>query len=127
MKYFFLSLFIFISLYAEAQQEINLKDVKNHVGDSVTIRATIYGGKYFELIKGSPTFLNVGAAYPKAPITLLIWGETRSQFKIPPEEYYQMRQEFISGKIVLYNGKPEIIINSTYQLKDVTAAPIPRQ
>ena len=67
MKYFFLSLFIFTSLCAAAQHEIKLEDAKNHAGDSVTIRATIYGGKYFESIKGSPTFLNVGAPYPNAP------------------------------------------------------------
>src|SRR5665647_2182931 len=102
MKYFFLSLSLFVTFNALAQQQIKLEDAKDHVGDSVTIRATIYGGKYFESIKGSPTFLNVGGEYPNAPLTLVIWGETRGRFKTAPEVLYQARQEFISGKILLY-------------------------
>jgi micrococcal nuclease len=127
MKYFFLSLLILFSFNALAQQQIKLEDVKDHVGDSVTLRATIYGGKYFESIKGSPTFLNVGGEYPNAPLTLVIWGDARKQFRVAPEVLYQTRQEFISGKIVLYKGKPEIIITSPGQLEDVVAPPTPKQ
>ncbi len=57
MKYFPLLLLTFISISVFSQQRINLKDIKDHIGDSVTISAKIYGGKYLQSVKGAPTFL----------------------------------------------------------------------
>ena len=59
-----------IALPTVAQTEIKLEGVGSHIGDSVKFLAKIYGGKYLELAKGSPTFLNVGDRYPNAPLTL---------------------------------------------------------
>lgn len=125
MKSFFTVVFIAISFSSYCQKEIKIAEIKHHIGDSVKIMAKIYGGKYFENIKGTPTFLNVGDKYPNAPLTLVIWGDVRKQFKTPPEELYNKGHvKWITGKIVLYKGKPEIIINSPDQIYDVVAAPI---
>ena len=56
MKYFLMSLLSLLTLSAVAQKEIDIADVANHVGDSVKICSKIYGGKYLEQTKGSPTF-----------------------------------------------------------------------
>jgi hypothetical protein len=127
MKYFILSILTLLTFSSFAQQEVKIEDVRNHVGDSVIIRAKIYGGKYIQSVKGSPTFLNVGDEYPNAPLTLVIWGDVRKQFKAAPEELYQNRQVFITGKIALYKDKPEIVITNPKQIVEVIAAPIPKQ
>jgi DNA/RNA endonuclease YhcR with UshA esterase domain len=125
MKYLILAILTFVTFSAFAQQEIKLEEVKNHVGDSVKLKAKIYGGKYIESVKGSPTFLNVGDNYPNAPLTLVIWGNVRSLFKIAPEEMYNKGYvQWIVGKIELYKGKPEIVITNPNQVYDVVAAPI---
>ena len=68
---------------------------------------------------------DVGGKYPNAPLTLLIWGDGRKQFKTPPEEMYNKGYEdWIVGKIVLYKDKPEIVITNSDQIYDVVAAPI---
>lgn len=125
MKYLILAILTFATFSAFAQQEIKLEEVKDHVGDSVKLMAKIYGGKYIETVKGSPTFLNVGDKYPNAPLTLIIWGDVRSQFKTAPEEMYNKGYvQWIVGKIELYKGKPEIVITNPNQIYDVVAASI---
>ncbi|KAA9037140.1 hypothetical protein FW778_17070 [Ginsengibacter hankyongi] len=71
---FILSLFTISTI---AQTEIKLEDVKNHIGDSVRLQATIYVGKYLKPAKSSPTFLDVGGNYSNAPLTLVIWDDVR--------------------------------------------------
>lgn len=85
LKYIYTIAITFFSFQAFAQQEIKLEEIKDHIGDSVKIMAKIYGGKFLENAKGTPTFLNVGGNYPNAPLTLVIWSDVRSQFKTAPE------------------------------------------
>ena len=93
---------LYYSICRLAQKEIDIADAANHIGDSVKICSKIYGGKYLEQIKGSPTFLNVGGNYPDAPLTLVIWNDVRKQFKHIPEE-------FLKGKDVMYLWKNKIV------------------
>jgi micrococcal nuclease len=125
MRYLCLWFFLSASVNALSQKQIQLEEVKDHIGDSVTLRAIIYGGRYLPSTKGSPTFLDVGGEYPNAPLTLVIWRDTREKFTTSPEILYQTRREFITGKIILYKGKPEIIIRSPSQLKNEVGAPVP--
>ena len=115
MKYLLVSVFALITTCSNAQQNINIEDAPKHVNDSVIVCSKIYGGKYLEQTKGSPTFLNVGAAYPNAPLTLVIWGDVRKQFKQAPELLYN-KDVCIYGVIKLYKGKPEIIIKNENQI-----------
>jgi hypothetical protein len=86
--------------------------------------AKIYGGKYFETANNKPTLLYVGAHYPDAPLTLVIWTDVRSQFINAPEIFYTGKEEWITGKIELYKNKPQIVIHNANQIYDVVAAPI---
>lgn len=117
MKYLILPILAFITLTAFSQTDIKLEDVKNHIGDSVKLTAKIYGGKYIESVQGTPTFLNVGNKYPKAPLTLVISGDTRRQFDAAPETTYTGQNVAITGKIILYKNKREIIITDPKQIQ----------
>ncbi len=122
MKYLLLILFAGFTITSFAQQEIKLEEVRNHIGDSVKLVAKIYGGKYFETANNAPTLLDVGAHYPDAPLTLVIWGDVRSQFKNAPEVFYAGKNEWITGKIELYKNKPQIVIHSANQVYDAGTA-----
>ncbi|HEU5051544.1 MAG TPA: hypothetical protein VFT78_00460 [Hanamia sp.] len=87
-----------------------MENVREHVGDSVKLRALIYGGKYLQNVKGSPTFLNVGGQYPNELLTLVIWDNTRSEFKQAPEDIYDHKMVWIIGRVTLYKDRPEIVI-----------------
>lgn len=101
---------------ALAQKEIKIEDAINHVGDSVKICSMAYGGQYLENAKGSPTFLNIGAAYPKALLTIIISRQIRQKLTFIPEDFYRDKEVCVTGRIVLYKGKPQIILLSSKQL-----------
>jgi ATP-dependent helicase YprA (DUF1998 family) len=125
MKCLLLIVLTAITSSAFSQKEIKLEDVRNHIGDSVKLRAKIYDGKYIESAEGRPTFLNVGNKYPNALLTLVIWEDVRKQFKSPPEEMYNKGNEkWITGKIILYKNKPEIVITNPNQISEVVAVPL---
>ena len=106
--------FLFNSTFA--QLEIKVEDAAKHVGDSVTICTKIFGARYFENSKNAPTLLNAGAKFPDAPLTIVIYGENRAAFKNKPEEYYPEKEICVTGKIVLYKEKPQIVVTSEEQL-----------
>jgi len=122
MKFLIIAGLLCLSITAIAQTEIKIEDVRNHVGDSVKLMAKIYGGKYLETTTNTPTFLNVGGKYPDAPLTLVIWGDVRRQFKNAPETFYTGKEQWILGKIELYKNKPQIVIHHTNQIYDITGA-----
>lgn len=119
MKCILFSLIIFIQIPAYAQKEINIADAKNHIGDTVKICTKIYGGKFLENAKGTPTFLNAGGNYPNAPLTLVIWADARKVFKNKPEEYYAGQMVCITGKIELFREKPQIVIHNESQIREL--------
>ena len=107
---------MFVAINASAQQAIKIEDLSKHVGDSVTVCTKIYGGIFLERSNGTPTLLNAGAAYPNSPLTLLIRPDARGKFKEVPELYYKDKEVCITGTIILYKEKPEIIIYDEKQI-----------
>jgi len=108
--------FILICSFTDAQQEIKIEDAAKHEGDSVKVCTKIFGAKYFEGSGGAPTLLNAGAKYPDAPLTLVIFGTSRAAFKNKPEEFYPNKEVCVTGRIVIYKGKPEIILSNEEQV-----------
>jgi micrococcal nuclease len=107
---------LFLVFAAQAQKEIPVDSLSRHIGDSVTVCTKIYGGIFLERSNGTPTFLNAGAAYPNAPLTIVIWADARGKFKDPPEVYYKDKNVCITGKIILYREKPEIVLYDEKQI-----------
>lgn len=64
MKHAFALLLILFSISALAQQEIKLEELKDHIGDSVKVKGEIFGVRYLPSTRNTPTFINIGAAYP---------------------------------------------------------------
>jgi micrococcal nuclease len=103
-------------LAAFSQTEIKLDDINKHIGDSVKICTRIYGGIFLERSKDMPTFLNAGGSYPNNPLTLVIWPDVRKTFTGKPEEFFKDKNVCLSGKVILFKEKPEIVIYNITQL-----------
>lgn len=112
---FFIAGLLFAGM-AAAQQEIKIEELDKHIGDSVTVCTKIYGGIFLDRSKGTPTLLNAGANYPNAPLTVFIGAEARKLFKEAPEVFYKGKQVCITGKIILYKEKPEIMLYEEKQI-----------
>lgn len=112
-------LFIFFAFLifsnAKGQANIKLDDVSKHIGDSVTLCGQVVDMRYFETSKNQPTFLNIGAKYPNQKITVVIWGETRKLFTGNIEDLKD-KEICITGRIILYKEKAEIIIYDPAQI-----------
>jgi DNA/RNA endonuclease YhcR with UshA esterase domain len=132
MKFFLSLLLLACSLGLNAQTTIELKDIANHIGDSVKVKGKIFGVRYLESAKNTPTFINVGGAYPNQLLTVVIWGEVRNKLGYTPEDKkYSGGMTVVTGKVELYKDKPQIVINDPQQLQilydeEVPASQLPQ-
>jgi len=91
----------------------------SHIEETITICDKVYGTKFLETSGTQPTFLNLGAAYPNSPFTVVIFGKDRPNFKEQPEVYYNNKKVCVTGLVKEYNGKPEIVISGEGEIKVV--------
>lgn len=96
---------------------ISPEEAQQYIGKEVTVCGKVYGGKFLAQAKGTPTFINMGAAYPNSPFTVVIFGESRNRFSYKPEEYLNGRQVCISGRVKEFKGKPEIVVSAPDQIR----------
>ena len=118
MKCIFL-MFIVLGSFsiAGAQDTIKLEQTKQHIGDSVTVCGRVDDSRYLVTAGNSPTFLNMGGAYPNQLLTVVIWVDAREQIKGKPEVDFKNKNICITGKIELYKGSPQIVIKKAEQIK----------
>lgn len=118
MKLILLSVLIALCpFFVHAQQQIKLEEVKQHIGDSVTVCGKVFSGRYLESSKDSPTLINLGASFPNQLLTVVIFGETRKQFTGQPENDWMQKEICVTGRITVYKDKPQILIGQASQVK----------
>jgi DNA/RNA endonuclease YhcR with UshA esterase domain len=86
-------------------------EAAKHVGETATVTDRVDG--VHQSGKGN-IFLNMGGKYPNQSFTAFIPSSSAAQFSQPQQ--YEGRTVSVSGKITLYHGKPEIIVNSPSQI-----------
>jgi DNA/RNA endonuclease YhcR with UshA esterase domain len=114
-KILFSAVISFISFSAFSQSAISAKDAASHKDEKVVITDVIAGGKY--LSNSNITLLDVGAPHPNESLTLLIKGDDRKKFATAPETAFKGKKVTITGTVVDFKGKPEIIITDPAQIK----------
>ena len=107
---------LFCSFSLFAQKEIKLDDASKFVGDSVNVCGKVFSSRFFANAQDAPTLLNLGAAYPNQLLTVVIYGNNRNVFSEAPENFFKDKEICVSGKIVLYKGKPQIVIYNKEQI-----------
>ena len=115
-KIYILLSFLSVSAFAKAQSFTPEEGAK-HVGDSIKVCGKVFGGRFFETSNGSPTLLNLGAAYPASPLTVMIPGKVRAELGYIPEAALKDKIICVRGKVILFKEKPEIIIYDISQLE----------
>jgi DNA/RNA endonuclease YhcR with UshA esterase domain len=90
----------------------NWTTARGQVGQPVRIKGRIVSATYAVASSGSPTFLDLGNAYPsRNRVTLVIWGRDRSNFPFAPERYLRGRTVCAQGFVRLYRGVPQITVS----------------
>src|SRR5581483_5642002 len=108
-----LTLSAFICVASLNAQGLNYtpQEAARHVGETATVTGTVDGTH--QSGKGN-IFLNMGGKYPNQAFTAFIPSSSAGQFSNPQQ--YEGKTVSVSGKISLYKGKPEIIVNSPSQI-----------
>lgn len=89
-----------------------------HVGEEITIYGPVKGTFYSEGSKGKPIFVNIGNSDSNANrFTVVIWGEDRINFEKAPEKLYANKTIYVTGKITIYEGVAQMIIDKPYQIE----------
>jgi hypothetical protein len=99
-----------------AQDKLAAAQAKEHFGQTATVCGEVVSTSYAVSSHGHPTFLNLDKRYPNQIFTVVIWGENRTKFG-KPEEDYKGKRICVSGKITAYGGKPEIVASDPKQIK----------
>ena len=86
---------------------IDMKDIAKHRNESVTVTAKVFGTKDI----AGMVLVNLGAAYPDSPLTVVLKGDTRSL-----GVGIDGKTITVSGKVMDYRGKLEIMIFDSKQI-----------
>lgn len=112
---YFLWIFILCSAIS-AQENLNDADLTRYVNKQVRYCDYVYGS---HVTKGEKpvVLLNLGADYPDAKLVVAIFQSDWDNFSYKPEEFLKEKQICVKGKLVLYKGKPEIIVKGPKQIE----------
>ena len=99
-----------------AQKDIRMEEVAAHVGDSVKVCGMILTGRYLDRSESGPTLLNMGRPFPDQYLTAVIYKKDRKNFDIIPETELINKEVCVTGVVVLYKEKPQIILYTKEQL-----------
>jgi len=93
-----------------------------HIGKEATVCGRVADTTFLESIRGRPTFLNLGGAYPNQTFTVVIWDDARARFDEAPNRKFAGAEICVTGRIETYKGKPQIVVKTPSQIV-VTGAP----
>ena len=86
---------------------IRIEDAPKHIGETVKICAKVYGHKDM----GSMILVNMGGPYPDQLLTLVLRDGAKSL-----TDTMDNQSVCVTGRLILYKDKPEIIVTETAQV-----------
>ena len=101
---------------AAAQTRISIDSVGAHIGDSAIVCTRVYGIKTTDKV----TFINMGAPFPNAPLTVVVFAKDLPALKDKLDTLITDKQVCVTGKLITYRGKTEIIVSRT---EDIVVQP----
>lgn len=99
---------------------ISWKDASKYIGETVTVYGPIVNSTVASSSNGSPTYLDMGAAYPASNrVSIVIWGEDAHNFPQSPVSMYEGKTVCVTGEVYSYSGACNIKVTSPSQVKIV--------
>lgn len=91
-----------------------------YVGKTATFYGKVVDAEYASSSNSSPTFLDLGAAYPDTDrLSIVIWGKNRKNFSSAPESLYKGKTIAVTGEVYKYDGVCNIEVSSPSQIKEL--------
>jgi len=118
----FIGIGFLINSLAFSQEIISWKDAHLYYGKNMTVEGIIVN----TYNSGRACFLNFHSDYKKY-FSAVIFSSDFSKFPRSPEDFYLNKRVHVSGIIKQYQGKPEIILKDSSQIKIIEKISKPRQ
>jgi hypothetical protein len=109
MKSIFFILFLLISTFSFAQEDVTLENIASFEGKTVTLCETITG-TFQTKTESKVTYLNFGKSFPNHAFTVVIFKKDLENFSFDPMTL-KNKKICVTGKVGIYKGKPQIIVN----------------
>lgn len=104
-------------LGASCENPINWQNVGQHIGNTVSVRGPVMAVTQKEGIRGNPTWIEVGAAYPNPKrLKVIIWIEDKPRFPMVMPGMLDGRYVCITGLVTDYKGVAQIVMRDAGQL-----------
>lgn len=89
---------------------------QQHVGETTTVCGLVASARYADWERDRPTYLNFDHPYPDQTFAVMIPSPSRAKFNEPPEVVFNGKPVCVTGRIVQYRGKPEIVVENPSQI-----------
>ena len=100
----------------EVSKKIGAAEADKHIGETLVVT-----GKVAQVsIREKLVYVNLDKAYPNSPFTAVIFSRATNQFSDLPA--LKGKDVEVSGKIEEFHDSPQIVLNSTNQLKVIEKA-----
>lgn len=123
-KYLYLLFFLSLNFTAFSQtssplslsttDSIPASETVNHYNETVKVYGTVSGGRWLQT--SFLTLINVDGNYPNHALTIMIKDADRKKFSYAPETFLKGKKIVVTGKLIEYKGKPEIIVTEVEQI-----------
>lgn len=97
-------------------QTVALDSIARYEGQTVTVCAKVQSA-YVTKGEKKTTYLNFGKPYPNNTFTVVIFEKDLPNFSYAPAEHLKDKEVCITGKVIMYKGKPEIIAREEKQIQ----------
>ncbi len=107
-----------LSIFTFSQQIISEDSITNFIDKEIKVCSKVAG---IFIPKGEKKIIlfNMGKPYPNSTFTIAIFEKDLMNFSYQPEEFLKDKSICITGKPILYKGKPEIIATKEKQIQIV--------
>ncbi|NII82409.1 hypothetical protein H9N25_07140 [Pedobacter riviphilus] len=113
MKKLFLFLLpMAMAFYAKSQTLVLAKDAAQYIGKNVTICDSVYSAKALDKL----TLINLGGAYPKELLTVVINKEDEHKFPSEPSSMFMGNKICVTGIVSDFKGKKQILVTDPKQI-----------
>jgi hypothetical protein len=113
-----------IALLPAMAETITAADAKNHIGEQATVCGLVANKRVASQSQGTPTFVDLDKPYPNQSLTVLVWERDKGNVGLLPGS----GQLCVTGQIVQYRGKAEIVLHSaaSWYVPKAQSAPPPQ-
>ena len=115
-KFCFTIIIVLFAHFIFAQKLVPIDSISTHIGQTIKVCDKVAGT--FVTKSDKPlTYLNLGADFPNAKLTIVIFHKDLVNFPLTPSDHYKGMNICITGDLTIYKDRPQIIANKPDQIE----------